>query len=176
MAKKAIILRGPPAIGKSTIKDCLLKKLALGEEAFLNLDKGQASQIPDRESQEILILELAYGEDTPPSTRYGLTRNPKQWVESIRSQGRDIQSFLVYAEWAKAQQRVRSKWREDGQAQACWKEDEYVQNQRPYHEFYTTEECGAFAANAGLSEQRLDFDKSAEELAEYVLLQCGITP
>jgi GTPase SAR1 family protein len=46
MGKVAIVLRGPPAVGKTSLKNCLLRQLALGEDSFLNLDEYGSKGIP----------------------------------------------------------------------------------------------------------------------------------
>jgi hypothetical protein len=180
MAKKAIVLRGPPAIGKTCIKDCFLRKVELGDEVYLNLDHGHADQIGQKAGLDVLIIELAYGEivppPIPPGLPPGLTRDPKQWVDAVRSQDREIYCFLLYADWPRDEERIRKKWRDDTKAQHIWPTaDAFVQAQKPYHDFYRTPECKDFPRNASLAELTLDFDKSADEMADYILKECGFS-
>jgi hypothetical protein len=66
------------------------------------------------------------------------------------------------------------KWREESEEfrQGC-PEARYVAAQKPYHEFYRTDEGQAFAASTGIEEQALDFDQSPEALAQHIMRVCG---
>jgi hypothetical protein len=106
---KAIILRGPPGVGKSAVRNLL--RSDLGQAArFINLDaywgknEWRYSQ-PDFRyadlllaTEPVLLVELAWGE--PDGLAFpGATRGANEWVKILRSAKREIFPFLLTAQW-----------------------------------------------------------------------------
>jgi hypothetical protein len=89
--KQAIVLRGPPVVGKSCVTRFLIAKIPRGQAQRVDLDKGwgrdEGWRYPegDRRYADLktdagfLILELACGEPVDGSSK-GATRNPREWV------------------------------------------------------------------------------------------------
>jgi hypothetical protein len=49
-----------------------------------------------RETAEILVLHLAWGEPTEDMSIMGSTRNAREWVEALRNAGRRVVPFLLW--------------------------------------------------------------------------------
>jgi hypothetical protein len=106
---KAIILRGPPGVGKSAVREVLQRQL--GKSArHINLDafwgKGEwRYSLPEFRyadlqlaTEPVLLVELAWGE--PEGLSFpGATKGANEWVEILRKVKREIFPFLLTAEW-----------------------------------------------------------------------------
>lgn len=106
---KAIILRGPPGVGKSAVRNLLRQHL--GDSArFINLDSYWEKNEwryaePDFRyadlqlaTEPVLLVELAWGE--PDNLAFpGATRGANEWVSILRKVNREIFPFLLTADW-----------------------------------------------------------------------------
>src|SRR6266851_3143086 len=107
--RHAIILRGPPAIGKSCVTRLLIAKIPCGQSKWIDLDDGwgkaQNKRYPSREGryadlktpEDFLILELCCGEPGDCSFS-GATRNPREWVSILENERREIRAFLLWTD------------------------------------------------------------------------------
>ena len=106
---KAIILRGPPGVGKSAVRNLLQGHLGASTR-FINLDaywgknEWRYAQPNFRyadlqlATEPVLLVELAWGE--PEGLSFpGATRGANEWVEILRKVKREIFPFLLTAEW-----------------------------------------------------------------------------
>lgn len=106
---KAIILRGPPGVGKSAVRNQL--RGHLGKQArFIDLDaywgngEWRYSEPEFRyadvqlATEPVLLMELAWGE--PPGLAFpGATRGASEWVGILQKAKRKIFPFLLIADW-----------------------------------------------------------------------------
>jgi hypothetical protein len=109
----AIVLRGPPCAGKTTVKDVLLRRLP--SRHFVSLDDGWAdgeSRAQDddpyadlRVDAQVLIIELGFGE--PVAQRFaGATRNPAKWLGVLSEENRSTYLFLLKPPLAEVLRRI----------------------------------------------------------------------
>jgi predicted ATPase len=170
--KKAIILRGPPAAGKTKTTEALLQRLGLPSPPVpgkrISLDDGwgtgEIRLSPDpysdvaAASEEVVILELGCGEiyfraqlDSQAcwllDARPGATRNPKEWVDLLKSQGRDTRSFLLWAPWAFIQEAEKARHNKVSADVA-----------KMTYDFYHLTDWRSFPAKALVEEQTLRVD------------------
>lgn len=106
---KAIILRGPPGVGKSAVRDLLRRHFgqtarAINLDAYWDKDEWRYAQPDFRYAdlqlarEPVLLVELAWGE--PPGLSFpGATRGAKEWVEILQKANRKIFPFLLVADW-----------------------------------------------------------------------------
>ncbi len=106
---KAIILRGPPGVGKSAVRDLLRSHLGqaarhINLEAYWGKDEWRTAQPDFRyadlqlSKEPILLVELAWGE--PAGLPFpGATTGATEWVEVLQKVKRKIFPFLLVAEW-----------------------------------------------------------------------------
>lgn len=106
---KAIILRGPPGVGKSAVRNQLQGRL--GKSArYINLDlywgkdEWRYAQPEFRyadlqlAAEPILLVELAWGE--PEGLLFpGATRGAHEWMGILQKAKREIYPFFLTAEW-----------------------------------------------------------------------------
>ncbi|MCI0589042.1 MAG: hypothetical protein L0323_19670 [Planctomycetes bacterium] len=100
--KTAVVLRGPPCGGKSTVGSELARQLA--SSVLVSLDDGwnpserrfkKDGRYADLVSNaETLIIELGFGEPAGESFP-GATREPAAWLKVLREAGRSIHLFLL---------------------------------------------------------------------------------
>jgi hypothetical protein len=117
--KFAVILRGPPAIGKSSVTKLLAAKILPGSTKRIDLDDGwgkdQNRRFPPGERryadlktpEDLLVLELGCGE--PGGGLLGATLNPREWVSILESEGRQIHAFLLWTDYETWQKRLLVK-------------------------------------------------------------------
>ena len=176
MGRLAIVLRGPAAVGKTTVGWVLLSKLG-HTKGTIHLDKewgpgerrsrAGSERYADLENGEenILLLELAYGEpnlfgpngSVNLGTSLGATRNAREWVDILKRQGREVISFVIWDTWERVQERLRSRGEEPAISRALY-------------DLYQRQEWIEFHTNAGIREVRIDArDKSPIEVASDIL-------
>src|SRR5262245_55980415 len=156
--KRAIIFRGPPAVGKSQVIDFLMSQVDQGKAARMNLDegggfgearrlgKGTAASYADlRTPEELLFVELVWGEPGDGSF-LGPTQNSKEWVKILRDDGRLVCSFLVWAAEKEWEQRLLAK---NPNASV-------TENRVYYNRFKPGAEASNFPAVSGISEEQID--------------------
>ncbi|WP_020472183.1 nucleoside/nucleotide kinase family protein [Zavarzinella formosa] len=108
-ALKAIILRGPPGVGKSTVRDLLRSYLGrsarhIDLDAYWGKGEWRYSQ-PDFRyadlqlaTEPVLLVELAWGE--PAGLAFpGATKGANEWVDILQKAKRVIYPFLLTADW-----------------------------------------------------------------------------
>lgn len=173
----AIVLRGPVAVGKTTVGWVLLSKLGQAT-GIINLDnewgsrerrsRGGSERYADLENREesILVLELAYGEPNlfgPNGTvnlgaSLGATRNPKEWVDIIKRQGHEVISFVIWDTWEHVQERLRNRVQESSATL------------RALYDLYQQHEWIEFHTTADIREVRIDANgKNPIEVASDIL-------
>jgi hypothetical protein len=116
---KAIILRGPPGVGKSAVRKLLQSHL--GKSArYINLDsywgKGQwRYEQPDFRyadlqlaTEPVVVVELAWGE--PDGLAFpGATRGANQWMGILQRAKREIFPFFLTADWGDILKRLTDR-------------------------------------------------------------------
>jgi hypothetical protein len=116
---KAVILRGPPGVGKSAVRKLL--QIHLGKSArHIDLDaywgKGEwRYEQPDFRyadlrlaAEPVLVVELAWGE--PDGLAFpGATRGADEWMGILRRAGREIFPFFLTAEWGDILKRLMER-------------------------------------------------------------------
>lgn len=153
--KMAIILRGPPAVGKSSITMLLATKMLPGSTKGIDLDDGwgedQKRRFPAGEgryadlktSDDLLVLELGCGE--PVGWVFeGATRNPGEWVEVLEREGRQIYSFLLTAEHATWRKRMLKKVKGN------------ETNEEAFYRLFDLQEWKEFPTKARVREEQID--------------------
>ncbi len=112
--RKAIILHGPPCVGKSTIAGLLQSRIH--GSGFVNLDsywgpteqrgRGGLCRYADLQGHQarVLIIELGLGE--PENMTPGATRQANEWVQILRNDGRKVFPFLLWMNWEDATKRM----------------------------------------------------------------------
>lgn len=106
---KAIVLRGPPGVGKSAVRDQLRRHLGRSAR-HINLDvywgKGEwryeqpAFRYADLQlaAEPVLVVELAWGE--PDGLAFpGATRGAHEWMGILQRAKRETFPFFLTAEW-----------------------------------------------------------------------------
>jgi hypothetical protein len=152
--KHAIILRGPSAIGKSSVTELLFAKLPCGQARRVDLDQGwgeaENKRYPAGEGrysdlntpEDFLIIELCAGE--PGGSMKGATTNPREWVEVLEKEGRLIHAFLLYVDKETWKKRLLKKVPAgDPGAEA-------------YYDLFDLDDWKNFHAVAGVTEERID--------------------
>jgi hypothetical protein len=112
-------LRGPPAIGKSSVTKLLAEKMLPSSTKQIALDQGwgqrQNWRFPAGDGryadlkapEDLLVLELGCGE--PGGGVLGATLNPREWVSVLESEGRQIHAFLLWTDYDTWQKRLLVK-------------------------------------------------------------------
>ncbi len=122
--RKAIILRGPPGVGKSAV--CAALRGYLGKSArHINLDmywgKGEwryaqpEFRYADLQlaTEPVVVVELAWGE--PSGLVFpGATRGAYEWIGILRRAEREIFPFFLTAEWGDILKRLTDRHGRDG--------------------------------------------------------------
>lgn len=117
--RKAIILRGPPGVGKSAI--CKLLQAHLGDTSrHINLDaywgKGEwryaqpAFRYADLQlaTEPVLVVELAWGE--PDGLIFpGATRGAAEWMDILHQARRELFPFFLTADWGDILKRLTER-------------------------------------------------------------------
>jgi hypothetical protein len=152
--KLAVILRGPPAIGKTTTTKLLSEKIAPGTCERVDLDAGwgvhEGKRLPPGEGRysdlksdaDLLVVELACGE--PGGGVSGATLNPREWVSILEKEGREIHAFLLWTDL--------ETWR----ARLLKKAPGGDPGAEAFYDLFTTEGWTSFPKNAGLAELKIE--------------------
>jgi hypothetical protein len=103
--KIAIVLRGPPGAGKTTIA-CEIRRRLKVTTGFVMLDtfwypgekrfEGHCRYWDLIDDCDALIIELGYGEPEPEKF-FGATKNPGEWLHILEAGGREVFFFLLWA-------------------------------------------------------------------------------
>src|SRR5262249_53995841 len=129
--KLAVVLRGPPAMSKSTITKLLMAKMLPRSSWQIDLDSGWGPQenkrypagegrYADLKSRaDFLILELVSGEPADASFP-GATRNPREWVEVLEKAGRKVSCFRLHTDIQTWRKRLLKKTGGDPGAEAYY--------------------------------------------------------
>jgi len=176
--KLAIILRGPPATGKSTIAEAICASASTsGRSAkMVNLDHGwSANERPAQNGgparypelvsceEDVLVIELAQGEPCLIGVPgEGATLNPSEWLNLIKP-GRAVFSFLLWADWDHLAAWLRKRGATDlGFFEKCYR---LHQDDALFRDF---------AVRGGILEQRISVpDKTPTEICELILSTCS---
>jgi hypothetical protein len=169
--KHAIILRGPPAIKKSLVAKLLASKLPPGSVKHIDLDQGwgrkENKRYPTGEGryadlkapEDVLVLELCRGEP-PDESSLGATRNPREWVSILESEGRQIHAFLLWADHVTWKQWLLKKVK--GQER----------HEEDYYRLFEEEEGKRFPQAASVQEELIDMATTNEQqVAERIWQQ-----
>ena len=119
MARKvAIVLRGPPGAGKTTVANALQDHFGLPKNSHVVLDRfwgkgekryaGSCRYWDLRDQSDVLIIELGYGEPVDESFP-GATKNPREWIRILENDGREIFFFLLQIPQSETVRRVSSR-------------------------------------------------------------------
>lgn len=158
--RQAVILRGPPAVGKSCVSRFLVSKVPTAK--VIDLDEGWSPhggrrlQGEDRRyadltaSMKLLILELCSGEPYDWSSK-GATRNPREWIGILQQEHREIQSFLLWTDYETWKKRLLSKV-PAGDAGA-----------EQFYRLFERDEWKHFAITAGVQEELIDTTTLTDE-------------
>ena len=122
---KAIILRGPPGVGKSAVRSQLQRYLGraarhIDLDAYWGKEEWRYAQ-PDFRyadlqlaTEPVLLVELAWGEPAGLSFP-GATRGAKEWVTILQKAKRQIFPFLLMAKWNDILDRLMARHGQDQQ-------------------------------------------------------------
>lgn len=119
LAQKAIILRGPPGVGKSAVRNLLREHLG-NSARHINLDaywgRGEwryahpEFRYADLQlaTEPVLVVELAWGE--PDGLAFpGATRGANEWMGILRRANREIFPFFLTADWGDILKRLTER-------------------------------------------------------------------
>lgn len=119
MARRlAIVLRGPPGTGKTTILNALQRHYRLPLNSHVTLDDfwfpGE-KRFADhcrywdlRDQPDVLLIELGYGEPLG-EVFAGATKNPGEWVSILEADRREVFFFLLDIDKAECLRRVAAR-------------------------------------------------------------------
>ena len=117
--RKAIILRGPPGVGKSAVRELLQARLGkaarhIDLDAYWGTGEWRYAQPEFRyadlqlATEPVVVVELAWGE--PDGLAFpGATRGANEWMEILRRAQREIFPFFLTAEWADILKRLTDR-------------------------------------------------------------------
>jgi hypothetical protein len=125
-SKIAIILRGPPAVGKSQVaraiqqRHCQSRRISLddgwGPPCSFRYQSGPARyQDLSQATEPILLIELGCGAPVDLSFP-GATQAAHEWISVLRSSGRTLFPFLLWVNWDQAVKNILTRHENDGLA------------------------------------------------------------
>jgi broad-specificity NMP kinase len=175
---KAVILRGPPGVGKSAVRKQLQGQL--GEAArYINLDaywgKGEwryahpEFRYADLQlaAEPVLVVELAWGE--PDGLTFpGATRGANEWIGILQTAKRAIFPFFLTADWSDILKRLTDRHGREGQHNVLAELGRASFYEHKHHFF-------SYPDIPGITEQTVDTTgKSAESVAEVIRKVAGL--
>ena len=175
---KAIILRGPPGVGKSAVRVVLREHL--GQSArYINLDaywgKGEwrymepAFRYADLQlaTEPVLVVELAWGE--PDGLVFpGATTGADEWIGILQRAKREIFLFFLTAEWTDILKRLRDRHGHDGHDNVLAELGRASFYEHKHHLF-------SYPAIPGITERTIDTTgKTADSVAKEIIKVAGI--
>lgn len=177
----AIILHGPPCVGKTEISREIRTRRATGTVLQISLDDGWSpgefrylggpGRYADlsRAQEPILVVELGCGEPAD-LTFSGATRGAQEWVSVLQKSGRHLAPFLLWLECSDAVARLKNRW----------------QN-KPNALFFLGQQIGVYALYAhgdsittfpvipGFQEERvLTSGRTIAEVADEIMRKAGL--
>jgi hypothetical protein len=149
--RTALLLRGPQCSGKTEVG----KLLDNGRKPLSLDDYNYEEQLQTRCGDDLLVLELGYGEDR--------TRKPHQWLRLLNDQNRRIIGIYLTADLAEREKR--------GVASGRNVSTETIRASDELHR--TCPDVVNFARNAGIDEQVIDttgqrMEVVAEEIRKII--------
>jgi hypothetical protein len=175
---KAIILRGPPGVGKSAVRDQL--RSHLGKSArYINLDaywgKGEwryaqpEFRYADLQlaTESVLVVELAWGE--PDGLVFsGATRGANEWMGILQKAKRALFPFFLTADWNDILKRLTERHGRDAQHNVF---AELGRASFYEHKHYLF----SYPEIPGITERTIDTTgKTAESVAEVIKKVAGV--
>jgi hypothetical protein len=175
---KAIILRGPPGVGKSAVRTMLRGDLG-DSTRFIHLDaywgKGEWRYAQPEfryadillAKEPILMVELAWGE--PEGLAFpGATRGADEWMGILRWAKREIYPFLLVADWNDILKRLTDRHGHDGNHDVL---EELGRASFYEHNHYLF----SYPEIPGITERKIDTTgKTAESVAEIIKNVAGL--
>lgn len=176
--RKAIILRGPPGVGKSAVSTLLRRHLGKAAR-HINLDaywgKGEwrYAQPEFRYAdlqlapEDVLVVEFAWGE--PDGLAFpGATRGADEWMGILRLAGREIFPFFLTAEWGAILKRLMERHGRDSHHNVF---AELGRASFYEHKHYLFN----YPAIPGITERTIDTTgKTAESVADAIMKVAGV--
>lgn len=176
--RKAIILRGPPGVGKSAVRKVLQGHLGKSSR-HIDLDsywgKGEwryaqpEFRYADLQlaAEPVVLVELAWGE--PDGLDFpGATRGADEWMGILRWAGREIFPFFLTAKWADILKRLTARHGREGQHNIL---AELGRASFYEHNHYLF----SYPEVPGVTERMIDTTgKAAESVAEAIMKVAGV--
>jgi broad-specificity NMP kinase len=175
---KAIILRGPPGVGKSAVRDQLRSHLGKSVR-HINLDaywgKGEwryeqpEFRYADLQlaTEPVLVVEFAWGE--PDGLVFpGATRGAHEWMGILQKAKRQIFPFFLTADWNDILQRLTERHGRDSHHNVF---AELGRASFYEHNHYLF----SYPETPGITERTIDTTgKTAESVAEMIKKVAGV--
>jgi shikimate kinase len=175
---KAIILRGPPGVGKSAVRKLLQRRLGewvrhIDLDAYWGKDEWRYSQAAFRYAdlqlapEPILVVEFAWGE--PAGLAFpGATRGANEWMGLLRNAGREIYPFYLTAQWGDILNRLNERHGREGHHDVLAELGRASFHEHKHYLF-------SYPEGLGITEHTIDTTgKDADSVAEVVMRVAGV--
>jgi hypothetical protein len=175
---KAIILRGPPGVGKSAVRKLLQSRLGkaarhIDLDAYWGKGEWRYAQPEFRyadlqlATEPVLVVELAWGE--PDGLAFpGATRGADEWMRILQKAKREIFPFFLTAEWNAIFKRLTDRHGRDGQHNVLAELGRASFYEHKHHLFNYPE-------LPGITERTIDTTgQTAESVAEAIQKSAGV--
>lgn len=117
-SKKAVVLHGPMGVGKSTVADIICSRAQAGNKIVLDHGwhsdgiryRGGVGRYEDlsRHTDPVIVVEIACG--GPLDLAFpGATTGADEWIKVLRSAGRDVSIFRLWADWPTVRKQMSSR-------------------------------------------------------------------